>query len=696
MRGWLVGISTGLLVFVVLTTPGISATAQQELTNEACLLCHATAEVVESATIAPRPELVVDPADLAASVHADFDCTFCHEEIVDIPHEPRLAAVDPEVCSLCHEDAFEAYSPSVHGEAWAQNDGDAPRCSDCHGIHDIRAIDDHDSAVYPFALPETCGRCHGNERIAQQHAMSIPDAYQRYVESVHGRGLLRAGLLVSASCNDCHDAHAVFPVDDPRSPVFRGNQPATCGQCHEGILTEFSGSIHGTLLAAGNEDAPSCTDCHATHAIPEAFEPTFIAAATAECGGCHVEKLDTYRGTYHGKVNQLGFTGVAACSSCHTAHGILPASEPLSSIAPANLTETCGACHVGANGKFASYIVHADPTDFERFPLLFTIYFGMLGLLTAVLIGASAHTALWYRRLRIEQRELGEEYRRSEYWKPGGKPEYVRFNVFNRVLHILVMVSFLLLVATGIPVRFAHTEWASNLVRLFGGFRSAAFAHRVGGGIIVVYVVMHLGYLAYLRWGKGQRNIIFGADTLVPNRRDWREFVGHVRWFLGRGPKPQFGRWTYWEKFDYLADAWGVVIFGTTGLLLWFPVFFTHWLPGWTINVAIIVHGFEALLALTFIFTVHFFNAHLRPGKFPLDPVFLTGRITVEELENERPREYRQLVAEKRLDEELVEPSSLLAHHYARVVGYAALTIGLLLVALVVLSVVATLLNGPR
>ena len=114
---------------------------------------------------------------------------------------------------------------------------------------------------------------------------------------------------------------------------------------------------------------------------------------------------------------------------------------------------------------------------------------------------------------------------------------------------------------------------------------------------------------------------------MVPTWRDVREFSATMTWFFGRGPRPRYGRWTYWEKFDYFAVFWGVMIIGSSGLLLWFPEFFTHVLPGWTINVATIIHSEEALLAAGFIFTIHFFNGHLRPEKFPMDPVVFTGRM---------------------------------------------------------------------
>jgi cytochrome b subunit of formate dehydrogenase len=171
---------------------------------------------------------------------------------------------------------------------------------------------------------------------------------------------------------------------------------------------------------------------------------------------------------------------------------------------------------------------------------------------------------------------------------------------------------------------------------------------------------------------------------MVPNWRDVQEFIGTMRWFLGLGPRPRYGKWTYWEKFDYFAVFWGVVVIGFSGLVLWFPVAATRVLPGWAINVATIIHSEEALLATGFIFSIHFFNTNLRPEKFPMDRVVFTGRMTVEELKADKPRLYDELVQKGELERHLAAPASPTARRAALVFGSIALAIGIVTIVLIV------------
>ena len=162
-----------------------------------------------------------------------------------------------------------------------------------------------------------------------------------------------------------------------------------------------------------------------------------------------------------------------------------------------------------------------------------------------------------------------------------------------------------------------------------------------------------------------------------------------MRWFLGRGERPRFERFTYWEKFDYWAVFWGMGIIGGSGLILWAPKFWARFLPGDLFNVALLVHGEEALLAVVFIFTIHFFNGHLRPEKFPMDTVIFTGVLPLEELKHERPAEYERLVAEGGV-ERLASPAPTADRvRKSRIVGTIAVSLGLLLVAFTLIALLS-------
>jgi hypothetical protein len=166
------------------------------------------------------------------------------------------------------------------------------------------------------------------------------------------------------------------------------------------------------------------------------------------------------------------------------------------------------------------------------------------------------------------------------------------------------------------------------------------------------------------------------------------------KWFLGMAPRPVFDRWTYWEKFDYWAPFWGVAIIGGSGAMLWFPTVTASFLPGWVFNVATIFHGEEALLAALFLFTVHFFNNHFRPDKFPLDTVMFTGAVSLEEFSREHTIEYKRLVETGELAKYLVDAPTRPMALGARILGFTLLTFGLILLILVVTGFIGSILSG--
>ena len=267
---------------------------------------------------------------------------------------------------------------------------------------------------------------------------------------------------------------------------------------------------------------------------------------------------------------------------------------------------------------------------------------------------------------------------------------YRRFSPLERVLHACLMLTFVGCALSGLPLIFADRPWAATLARILGGFEGAGLIHRICAAVMIVVFVTHVVTMFSNAIAGGRvMKLLWGPDSMVPQLQDGIDIYRNFLWFIGRGPRPQFDRWTYWEKFDYWAVFWGMLIIGGSGLLLWFPVFFSKLLPGWMFNIAALVHGEEALLAVGFIFTFHFFNGHLRPEKFPMDMVIFTGRVSEDELKAERPAEYaRQIAAGGAPD---AGPPSRRAWLAGRVIGTTAVIVGLSLVALILYAVATQL-----
>ena len=324
-------------------------------------------------------------ASFETSVHAALTCTGCHTDINKYPHPERVAAVK---CATCHAETVQDVSAGVHASVSAQP------CKGCHGDpHAILTKSDPKSSVYPLNLPRTCGSCHGDSKMAKQHG--LPEVYSLYVDSIHGFALTKDGLLVAASCASCHGSHKILHSKDPKSRTYRANIPATCGTCHAGPKQAYSAGIHGALVEAGDDRAPVCTNCHTTHQIASVRTAAWQMKTTATCGGCHKEHLATYRDTFHAQVSALGYVETAHCWDCHGFHEILPASDPKSMVAKANLPATCGKCHTGVTASFVSYQPHADRKNRAEFPGVFYASIFMNLLLAGVLGFFALHTLLW-------------------------------------------------------------------------------------------------------------------------------------------------------------------------------------------------------------------------------------------------------------------------------------------------------------
>jgi cytochrome b subunit of formate dehydrogenase len=269
----------------------------------------------------------------------------------------------------------------------------------------------------------------------------------------------------------------------------------------------------------------------------------------------------------------------------------------------------------------------------------------------------------------------------------GERTQYLRFDRYHRVLHGVLMFSFLGLAFTGMPLLFNDAPWALRLATVFGGGHGAGILHRIFASLLITCFALHVWRLMHRLFVNKELEVLWGPASMTPQPRDLAELIAHLRWFLRLGPQPRFDHFTYWEKFDYWAVFWGMGIIGGSGLVLWFPEFFSRVLPGSWFNIALLVHGEEGLLAVGFIFTIHFFNSHLRPDKFPMDPVIFTGRVSEHELREERPAEYKRLSAGRQLEESEVGPAPAWVGSLAKGVAVVAVTLGLAMVGLIVYAV---------
>ncbi|MBZ5498439.1 MAG: hypothetical protein LAP85_18730 [Acidobacteriia bacterium] len=650
----------------------------QGMANAECLRCHEGKGIKSSKDGRP---LTVDASELSHSMHVKQACSQCHIGVSPSRLRPCETITQKVDCGSCHPEVVQQYQQSTHGQLFARKDPNAPTCLECHGTHNVHGKGDPTSATFPTNVPVLCARCHRQgQKAAVRYTGSELEIVERYTESIHGKGLLKSGLVVTAMCTNCHTAHRVLPHDNPDSSVNPKNVPATCGKCHNGIQEQFEHSVHSRKVTKTGAALPVCNDCHSAHTISRTDNEGFKLTIMGQCGKCHEAIAKTYFDTYHGKVSQLGYTKTAKCYDCHGAHDILKVSDPRSHLSRVNVVATCQKCHPGATRRFAGYLTHATHHDPAKYPWLFWTFWGMTGLLIGTFTMGGAHTLLWLPRALQMRRANGRAHAASE------ATEYLRFTRLNRLLHATMIVSFMSLALTGLTLKFSYTAWASVVSHMLGGFESAGYIHRVAASIMVGVFITHITDLVRRkrREHKSWRSMLFGPDTMLPTLKDLGEFIGSIKWFVGLGERPRFGRWTYWEKFDYFAVFWGVAVIGSTGMTLWFPEFFTRFLPGWSLNVATIIHSDEALLATGFIFTVHFFNTHLRPEKFPMDIVVFTGRMSLEEFRNDKPAEYEALVKSGELEKHLVEPYPPVVVKTIRFFAWGALALGFSMVIWIV------------
>lgn len=274
----------------------------------------------------------------------------------------------------------------------------------------------------------------------------------------------------------------------------------------------------------------------------------------------------------------------------------------------------------------------------------------------------------------------------------------LRFGVFHRFGHFLIIISFFGLVLTGMPLVFKDYGWAHWLYALLGGYPTAGIIHRICALITFVAVFLHFAFLTFETLVKKNKGIFWGPNSMIIQPKDLLNILGDVLWFFRLGPRPKFDKWIYWEKFEYLSLMWGTLVMGATGFILWFPVQCTSILPAKVAgfidlpSIALVAHRYEALLAAGFIFTIHFFHTHLLPENIPLDEAMFTGRVPEEHIIHERGAYYERMKGDDQLEDLRVKPAGPLAKLVSKAFGIPILIIGLIMVSFMLSSLICSLI----
>ncbi len=650
--------------------------------NDECLACHG----VEGMPTESGKNIYVNPTRHASSVHAPLGCTTCHSTIRSFPHPRHVPRVDCSMChtqaagvqqrahgalgaesclnchgnaheiragalkakpqaacATCHADAVRAYERGIHNDVRMHGDAEGATCQSCHGpVHEILPQRETASPVAKKNLPATCGACHANPEFLARHRIPFAKPVEAFRLSVHGRAV-EAGNDQAASCSDCHASHDIQPARSQQSKINHWNVPATCGGCHTEIAGIYKDSVHGQGAARGNRNAPVCTDCHGEHTILAPTEPQSLVnparVSSVTCGRCHsderlaarynlpLDKVPAYEDSFHGLSARAGSQTVANCASCHGVHNILPSSDPRSTIHPANLAKTCGACHPGAGERFAITAVHVRPQTASEPDVVRWIRVAYWILIPATLGFMLFHHALDFFRKMVS----GSRVVHSGEQVP-------RMNLHFRIAHWLVMLSFPVLILTGFALKFPEAWWAEPLLHWEGQFALRGTIHRTAGVILILALLYHAMHLIL---SKRDRILL---KLMIPGYEDALAAWRMIRYNLGlSGQRPVFGAVNYAEKMEYWAFLWGTVVMAVSGFLLWFNNFTLRNFPKWVSDAAEALHFYEAILATFAILIWHLYIVMFDPDVYPMDFSWLTGKTSADHLRHTRPEYYLEL-----------------------------------------------------
>jgi formate dehydrogenase gamma subunit len=223
--------------------------------------------------------------------------------------------------------------------------------------------------------------------------------------------------------------------------------------------------------------------------------------------------------------------------------------------------------------------------------------------------------------------------------KKGDKKFFLRFTLNQRLQHLILLVTFIVLVVTGLPLKYNESEISQAIVNAMGGWQIRSIIHRIAGVVLVALGIYHV--IMYLVINRSPKKIL-------PRKQDFKDFVQHVKHLFGRAERPKYGRYSWKEKFDYWGAFWGMVLMGVTGIIMMYPNEVGTMIGvGW-VEVAWIAHSEEAILATLAIFVWHMWNVHFNPRTFPMNKVWITGKMSMKEMKEEHPKEYEEIILDKK------------------------------------------------
>jgi formate dehydrogenase gamma subunit len=497
------------------------------------------------------------------------------------------------------------------------------RTNTCVSCHEDIARKHPDDNTAP--RPVNCAKCH-----VQQSGS--------YGQSVHGIARSQ-GDLGSATCSDCHDGHTILMPASPNSPLHFSRLAQTCGACHTQEAKDVEASVHGTAVAAGRREAPTCTDCHSEHKIVALKDTAPLKISVEVCSKCHAserlntkynlpqDRVKTFFESYHGLAEQYGSTLAANCASCHGVHKILPSTDPRSTIHPDHLVETCGKCHPGATANFALSKVHVAAASAGNGGVgevanwwVRRIY---LFLIAGTIGGMLLHNGILFLRKMAASR-------RAQF-----RP-VLRMSLGQRVQHLVLAISFIMLAISGFALKFPDS-WIAVLLGSSEPIRRDV--HRIAGLVLLAAGVYHIVYVLFTKPG---RQLV---KDLYPKLKDAFDVFGNALYLVGlRRDRPKIGRFGYAEKMEYWAVVWGTIIMGVTGLMVWFKMDVTHYLPRWAVDVALTIHYYEAILACLAIVVWHFYHVIFDPAVYPLNWACWDGRVSRHWHDEEHPLQQPTMV----------------------------------------------------